>query len=143
MATTTKNKKKAPAVQEIPADQAPVQSIQEAQAAAEGIGQVRGAAKKARNAVRKRFRSASNRLLMEAAELLGIVKNRWMQGETPCISVDMKKFDPRGQLPEDIGLFLGFRDAIESAGVKVTTFCFTESGGVAVYGTRVDRAEVA
>ena len=129
---------------ELPESQAPVESIADAQAAADAIPDTaRGQEKKKRQAVRKRFRSASNKLLMEAAELLGLVKNRWMQGETPCISVDMRKFDPKGMLPEDVGLFLGFRDAIESAGIKVTTFCFSEAGQVAVYGGRVDRTEVA
>jgi hypothetical protein len=133
----------APASLEFPASEAPT-SIADALGAAESIpDNVRGQEKKKRQAVRKKFRSASNKLLMEAAELLGIVKNRWMQGSTPYISVDMSKFNPAGMLPEDVGLFLGFRDAIESAGIKVSTFCFSESGGVAVYGNRVDRTEVA
>lgn len=126
-----------------PAAEARVESIADAQAAAETIPDTaRGAEKKKRQAVRKRFRSASNKLLMEAAELLGLVKNRWLSGDTPNISVDMTKFNPEGMLPEDIGLFLGFRDAIESAGIKVSTFCFSESGGVALWGKRLDRAEV-
>jgi hypothetical protein len=124
----------------VPESQAPVTSIADAQAAADTVpDNARGAEKKKRTAVRKRFASASNKLLIEAAELLGLVKNTWFMGDTKNISVDMKKFDPAGMLPEDIGLFLGFRDAIESAGVKVTTFCFSESGGVALWGTRVDR----
>jgi hypothetical protein len=127
-----------------PESQAPVKSIADAQAAADTVpDQTRGAEKKKRAAVRKRFSSASNALLIEAAELLGLVKNTWFMGDTKNISVDMTKFDPTGMLPEDIGLFLGFRDAIESAGVKVTTFCFSESGGVALWGTRIDRAEKA
>lgn len=128
----------------VPESQAPVESIADAQAAADAIPETaRGAEKKKRQAVRKRFRSASNKLLMEAAELLGLVKNTWMQGDTRNISVDMKKFNPEGMLPEDIGLFLGFRDAIESAGIKVSTFCFSEAGGVALWGTRLDRTEAA
>lgn len=141
----TKNAKpaiKAEDVVSVPATET-VTSIADAQAAAESVpDKVRGAQKKKRQAVRKKFRSASNKLLMEAAELLKLVKNTWMQGDTKCISVDMSKFDPTGLEPEDIGLFLGFRDAIESAGIKVTTFCFSEAGQVAVYGGRVDREEV-
>jgi 23S rRNA G2069 N7-methylase RlmK/C1962 C5-methylase RlmI len=139
--TNTKTTKPAQAedVVAIPA----TETIADALGAADAIPDtVRGAQKKKRQAVRARFRSASNKLLMEAAALLGLVKNTWMQGDSVSISVDMTKFNPVGLEPEDIGLFLGFRDAIESAGIKVSTFCLSETGGVAVYGSRVDKTEV-
>jgi hypothetical protein len=132
--------KTAPAQQEIPADQAPVQSIEEAQAAAEGIGQVRGSDKKKRTAVRKRFKSAGIDLLMEAAELLGLVKTTWFSGETKSISVDMSKFNPEGMLPEDVGLFLGFRDSVETY-VKVSTFVMCSSGYIGIHSHMKDRGK--
>jgi hypothetical protein len=143
MATKQKTQS-APATQEAPASQAPVKSIADALGAAESIpDNVRGQEKKKRNAVRKSFRSASNKLLMEAAGLLGLVKNTWMSGDIRCISVDVKKFDAKGFLPEDVGLFLGFRDAIEAAGVTVSSFVIYESGYIGVHAHRKDVAEVA
>lgn len=127
----------------LPADQdkAPVESIADAQAAADLIpDNARGADKKKRQAVRKRFRSAGIDLLMEAAELLGLVKSTWFSGETKSISVDMSKFNPDGMLPEDVGLFLGFRDSVETF-VKVSTFVMCSSGYVGIHSHMKDKAE--
>jgi hypothetical protein len=130
----------APTVQEIPASETPVQSIADAQAAAESIpDDARGAEKKKRNAVRKRFRSAGIDLLMEAAELLRLVKTTWYSGETKSISVDLSKFNPSDYPPEDVGLFLGFRDSVETF-VKVSTFVMCSSGYIGIHSHMKDRA---
>lgn len=125
----------------IPASEMAVESIADAQAAAESVPDtVRGAAKKKRQAVRKRFRSAGIDLLMEAAELLGLVKNTWFSGETKSICVDMTKFNPEGLEPEDVGLFLGFRDSVETF-VKVSCFVMCSSGYVGIHSHMKDMSE--
>ena len=125
-----------------PADQAPVESIADALAAADQIpDDARGAEKKKRNAVRRRFKSAGIDLLMEAAELLRLVKTTWYSGETKSISVDMTKFNPKDYPPEDVGLFLGFRDSVETF-VKVSTFVMCSSGYIGIHSHMKDRAEI-
>ena len=130
----------APAVQEIPASETPVQSISDALGAAESIPEdARGQEKKKRQAVRKAFRSAGIDLLMEAAELLGLVKNTWYSGTTKSICVDLTKFDAKAYPAEDVGLFLGFRDSVETF-VKVSCFVMCSSGYVGIHSHMKDRA---
>jgi hypothetical protein len=132
-----------PAIVEVPASESPIDNLNAVLDAADAVGQVRGAEKKKRQAVRKQFASATNRLIMETAKLLGLVKSEWKLGETRYVSIDMTKFDPKATgTPEEKGLFLGLRDRFESAGVHVKTFAFSEAGHVAAWGVSVDRNEL-
>jgi hypothetical protein len=130
------------AVVSAPAIEAPIDSLNQVLDAADAIGQVRGAEKKARQAVRKAFASASNRLIIETARLLGLVKTEWKLGSTPWVSIDMTKFSPElTGTPEELGLFLGLKDRFMAAGVNVKTFAFSESGNIAAWGVSTDRSE--
>lgn len=104
---------------------------------------VRGAQKKKRQAVRRAFASASTSLLIETADLLGLVNKSWMTGSTRFITIDLTKFDPTRFTPEDVGLFLGLKDRLAAAGVNANTVALSTSGHIFVWGTAVDRAEVA
>ena len=123
-----------------------IESLNEVLDAADEVKAGRGEAKKKRQAVRKKFQSAGNALLMETAKLLGLVKTEWKLGEDQYMSVDMNKFDPKsfgpnGPTSEEVGLFLGLRDRFKAAGVNVKTFAFSLGGQIATWGTAIDRTE--
>ena len=120
-----------------------VDDLNEVLDAADEVENKRGAQKKKRQAVRKKFASASNRLVIETARLLGLVKNEWKLGGDEFVSIDMKKFDPsQTGSPEELGLFLGLRDKWTAAGVNVTTLAYSLGGQINSWGKAVDRQEV-
>ena len=120
-----------------------VDDLNEILDAADEVENKRGAEKKKRQAVRKKMASASNRLVMESAKLLGLVKNEWKLGEDEYMSIDMTKFDAKQtDSPEELGLFLGLRDKWTAAGVNVTTLAYSLSGQINSWGKATDRQEV-
>jgi hypothetical protein len=120
-----------------------VDSLNEILDAADEVENKRGAQKKKRQAVRKRFASASNRLVMESAKLLGLVKTEWKLGSDEYMSIDMTKFDDKQTgSPEELGLFLGLKDKWTAAGVNVTTLAFSLSGQINSWGKALDQKEV-
>lgn len=113
-----------------------------ASAMAVDIPQSRGVEKKTRQAVRRRFASATNSLVIEAATLLGLVKRSWKLGETQFISVDLRAFNPEAfASSEELGLFLGLKDRFAAAGVTANTVAFSSAGHVSVWGHALDRKE--
>ena len=120
-----------------------VDDLNEVLDAADEVENKRGAQKKKRQAVRKKFASASNRLIIETAKLLGLVKSEWKLGDDEYISIDMKKFDPKQTgSPDELGLFLGLKDKWKGIGINVTTLAFSMSGQCNSWGKAVDRQEV-
>ena len=120
-----------------------IESLNEVLDAADEVKPGRGEAKKKRQAVRKKFQSAGNALIMETAKLLGLVKTEWKLGEDQYMSIDMDKFDPKQTgSPEEVGLFLGLRDKWKDAGVNVNTLAYSLNGQVNSWGKATDRLEI-
>jgi hypothetical protein len=133
----------APAMLEIPASEAPVDSLNQVLEAAEQVpADARGQEKKKRNAVRKAFQSATNALILETAKLLGIVKSEWKLGETEWVSIDFRTFKDKNITPEDLGLFLGIKDKFRSIGLHSNTVCYSSAGHVHAYCVQADQDEL-
>ena len=133
----------APAMQEIPASETPIDSLNEVLEAAEQVPETaRGQEKKKRQAVRKAFQSATNALILETAKLLGIVKSEWKLGETEWVSIDFRTFKDKNITPEDLGLFLGIKDKFRSIGLHSNTVCYSSAGHVHAYCVQADQDEL-